>query len=132
MGFFDNYQDLGGGGSWLKSAEKQVLIENGISFEITKVVRDDENEFGPRWVAFCTIPDEDTGEDTECKIGFPINSGVDGRDTMLGQMSEYLNGDNPEPVIVKLDKPGKAILIVPADPPAKPKAKTTRAKAAAK
>lgn len=114
MGFFDNYQDIGGGGTFLKAPEKQFLIENGVPFTITSVVEDPLNEYGPRYVAFCLIPNAETGEDEEKKIGFPTGSGVSGRDNMLAQMAEYLKQDDAEPVKVKLDKPGKAILIVPA------------------
>lgn len=120
-GFFDSYQDLGGGGTFLKSAEKQVLIENGIGFQILSIVEDPLNEYGPRFVAFCEIPNPENGEIEEKKVGFPTGSGVGGRDAMLAQMKEYLAGKDAEPVWVKLDKPGKAILIVPAEAPAKGK-----------
>lgn len=121
--FFDGYQDLGGGGKFISSAEKQVLIENGVPFQITGVVDDPLNEYGPRFVTFCLIPDPETGETEERKVGFPTGSGVGGRDSMLAQMKEYLEGEDPEPIYVKLDKPGKAILIVPAESPVKAKAK---------
>lgn len=120
MGFFDNYQDLGGGGTFLKSADKQVLIENGIPFQITGVAEDPLNEYGPRFVAFCVIPNPETGEEEEKKIGFPTGSGVAGRDSMLAQMKAYLESEEEaEPIFVKLDKPGKAILILPAEAPVK-------------
>lgn len=108
--FFDNYTDLGGGGMYLKSDEKQFLIENGVAFDIVGITHDPDNSYGPRYVAFCKIPDPGTGEPEEKKIGFPTGSGVDSRDSMLKAMADYL-GDGGEPVSVKLTKPGRAILI---------------------
>lgn len=111
MGFFDNYKDLGGGGKYLKSEEKQVLIDGGIPFEIESLQLDEENQYGPRYVAFCQIPDVESGEPTEGKISFPVGSGADSRDSMLKAMSEYLDSEGAEPVKVKLHKPGRAILL---------------------
>lgn len=115
MGFFDEYVDLGSGGSYLKSDEKQELIENGIAFTIVGLTYDGENKYGPRYVAFCEIPNLETGEPEERKIGFPVGSGADSRDAMLRQMDEYLQGDGAQPVNVKLEKPNRAIVIVPAE-----------------
>ncbi len=56
MGFFDEFVDLGGGGTFLKSEEKQQVIENGIIFTIDKLAMDEENQYGPRFVAFCPTP----------------------------------------------------------------------------
>jgi len=112
-GFFDTYQDLGGGGSFLKSEDKTFLIQNGIPFQIVKVIHDPENEYGPRFICHCLVPDPDTGEDEERKLGMPIGSGVTTRDDMLRKMKEYLD-DGGDPVAVKLEKPGKAILLVAA------------------
>lgn len=112
--FFENYKDIGGGGKFLKSDEKQFLIENGVAFEITGVAHDPDNEFGPRYIAFCNIPNPETGEVEERKVGFPTGSGVDSRDAMLRAMKEYLEGDEASPVQVKLEKPGRAIIIASA------------------
>lgn len=122
MGFFDGYQDLGGGGQWADAPFKKTLIDNGITFQIVGVTHDPENVYGPRFVAFTIVPDFETGEDTEVKIGFPIGSGVGGRDAMLTAMKDYLEKDDAEPVYVKLEQPNKAILITPADAPAAVKA----------
>lgn len=122
MGFFDGYKDLGGGGVFANPLFKQELIETGKTFQIVGVTHDPENIYGERFVAFCIIPN-DEGEDEEVKIGFPVGSGVGGRDAMLKAMSEYLAGDDPEPIFVKLEKPNKAILITPSEAPAEGKGK---------
>lgn len=110
--FFDDYQDLGGGGKFLSKDEKDFLIENGIAFEITAVGYDPDNQYGPRYVAFCNVPHpEEEGEIEEKKISFPTETGVDSRDAMLKAMKDYLTGEDAEPVKVKLEKPGRAILI---------------------
>lgn len=116
MSFFDSYKDLGGGGSYMKSDEKQVLIENGVPFSINSLQMDEENQYGPRYVAFCTIPNltDPKGDEEERKIAFPVSSGADSRDAMLKAMDEFLKNGG-EPVKVKLSKPGRAILIQPAE-----------------
>ena len=114
MAFFDTYVDKGAGGRFLSAADKQVLIENGIPFKITGLTWDPDNEHGARFIAYCSIPDADTGEEESRKIGFPVGSGVDSRDDMLRAMKEYLDGEGSEPVSVKLEKPGRAIFLVAA------------------
>lgn len=113
-GFFDDYVDIGGGGHFLKSQEKLDLIEQGVPFKITAIHEDPDNEYGPRYIAFCQIPNSETGEDEEKKIGFPTDSGVNSRDAMLRAMKDFLDSDDAEPVLVKLSKPGRAIMIVAA------------------
>lgn len=114
MSFWDSYTDLGSGGKFLSAAEKQFLIENGVEFEIVGLQEDPQNSFGPRFVAFLKVPNPETGEEEERKVGFPVDSGVSSRDSMLEAMKGYLDGPDAEPVKVKLSKPGKAILIVAA------------------
>lgn len=133
MGFFDGYKDIGGGGKYITADQKQFLIENGVSFEITKLVMDPENQYGPRYVAFIVVPDEETGELVEAKLGFPVGSGADSRDAMLKAMEVYLDEDDEDKdkVYVQLSKPGRAILLQPAEAPApapkaKPKAPTKK------
>lgn len=113
--FFDNYTDLGGGGRFLSQADKQVLIENGVPFKITAVQFDEHNEHGPRFIAFALVPDVETGEDEERKIGFPVGSGVQSRDSMLEAMKDYFTEEDSEPVTVKMEKPGRAIFLVNAE-----------------
>lgn len=112
MSFFDNYKDLGGGGKYLSAAEKQFLIENGVAFTIEKLAMDEDNSFGPRWVAFVQVPSQTEKGVTEArKISFPVGSGAESRDSMLKQMDKYLQSEGAEPVTVKLNKPGRAIFI---------------------
>lgn len=119
--FFDEYVDISAsGGSWIKADEKAVLMEQGIPFQITAIEDDDENRYGPRFVAFVLVPNPETGDEEERKLGFPkverdgegaVIGGVESRDRMLVQMQEYLSRDNAEPVLVKLEKVGRAIII---------------------
>lgn len=109
MGFFDTFQDIGGG-SWVSSAEKAVLIEQGIPLTITAVIEDEKNKYGPRYVAKALVPNPETGDEEERQIGFPIGT-VESRDRMLDAMQEYLQGADAEPVTVKLEKVGNSILV---------------------
>lgn len=119
--FFDEYVDIGGsGGDWVSASEKAVLMEQGIPITITDVVDDDENRYGPRFAVFALVPDPESGEETERKLGFAkvtrdddgnVESGVESRDRMLIQMQAYLARDDAQPVQVKLEKVGRAILI---------------------
>lgn len=112
--FFDGYKSTAEGGKYLSADEKQVLIDQGVVFEITALTHDPENQYGPRWVAFAVIPSpEKDGEPLETKIPFPTGSGVDSRDNMLTAMNEYFGKEDANPVKVKLTKVGRAIHIVP-------------------
>lgn len=109
MSFFDEYKEIGG--NWVSADEKQVLMDNGIPFEIQDVVEDDHNQYGPRFVAHVLLPNPETGENEERVIGFPKGT-VESRDRMLSQMQEYLERDgDKEPVMVKLEKVGRSIII---------------------
>ena len=114
MSFFDGYKDKGAGGRFLSKADKDVLIENGVPFKITGLTWDPENEHGPRFIAFIVVPDVETGEDEERKVGFPVGTGVSSRDDMLRAMKDFLD-EGGDPVTVKLEKPGRAIFLVNAE-----------------
>lgn len=105
MGFFDDYQEIGG--QFMTAAEKQVLIDEGIPFQITAITEDARFDDKERFVVQVLVPDPENGEEQERLIGFQKN-GVDSRDRMLKQMKEYLASDEAEPVIVKLEKVGRA------------------------
>lgn len=126
MSFFDEYVDIGAsGGAWISTDEKAVLMSEGIPFTITGLADDDENRYGPRFVAFCLVPDPETGEESERKLGFPkvvrdeegnVEGGVESRDRMLNAMKHgegtYPGLDNGgDPITVKLEKVGRAIII---------------------
>jgi len=118
QGFFGMYTDLGSGGTFMKKDEKDFLIQNGITFKITGLQREEPDEFnkGGRWVAFCDVPNAETAEPEERKISFPIDTNVPTRDSMLAAMKEYFNNEeDAAPVEVKLTQPGRAILIVNAN-----------------
>jgi hypothetical protein len=114
--FFDNYQDLGGGGTYMAAPEKNVLIDQGIPFTIDKLAFEAEGPFDgkPRFVAFVTVPDPDTGETEERQISYTKNSGAESRDKMLAAMQEYLDGGG-DPVKVKMYRAGRAILLEAAE-----------------
>lgn len=110
--FFDSYKDIGTGGAFVSGTEKTFLIDNGVVFTINGVVEDPDNEYGPRFITFCTIPNQD-GEDEERKMGWQQGT-VPTRDAMLKAMKEYLDNDG-EPVVVKIRKNGRAVVIVNAE-----------------
>lgn len=112
--FFDNYKSTAEGGKYLSGDEKQVLIDNGVVFDITALTWEPENQYGARFVAFVTIPPANgDGEPMEAKIPFPFGTNVDSRDNMLKAMQEYFDKEDAKPVSVKLTKVGRAIHIVP-------------------
>lgn len=109
MGFWDEYKEVGG--NFVKAAEKQILMDEGVPFPITAVVEDQANKFGPRFVAQVVIPEGVEGvEAGERAISFPIGT-VESRDRMLNQMVGYLDRGDADDVTVKLEKAGQSILI---------------------
>lgn len=112
MGFFDQYTDTAGGGSFMKEQDKAFLINNGIKFEIYALQFEKSEEYDDRWVAFVRVPNPETGEMEERKIGYPVGTNVPTRDNMLAAMKQYFDTEeDPQPVEVKMSKPGRAILI---------------------
>lgn len=114
MSFFDNYEDVAAisGGSFLKAPEKQFLIENAVDFVVVKMAYDEQNQYGPRYIAVISVPNEETGKFEERRISFPEGSNVPSRDAMCKAMLAYLEGDDAEPVVLKLTKAGNAIVPV--------------------
>jgi hypothetical protein len=108
MGFFDTYKEIGG--NWINAEEKQEMIDKGVVFEITGIMHDDANKYGPRFVASITAPNLQTGDAEERSIGFPKGT-VESRDRLILALEEYLNGDEVEPVLATLEKVGQSILI---------------------
>jgi len=111
MSFWDQYQDLGGGG-WIGAEEKQVLAENGIPLTVTGVVDDDENKYGARYVVKLKAPDPETGEEEDKQIGFQKGT-VESRDRMLKQLQGYLSlpAGEGDPVVVKIAKVGRSYVL---------------------
>lgn len=125
MSFFDEYKDIGGG-QYVGAEEKAVLIENGIPLQITDVVYQDESKYGERYVCRVLLPDEESGKyEDERLMSFSAGT-VESRDRMLAALSEWLDDADNAPPWVKLEKVGRAVIIVKGDEPAPPK--KTRAK----
>ncbi len=112
MAFFDTFKELPSG-DYVGEKEKDVLMENGIPFTITALALDEANKYGPRYVASITVPDPATGEDEEKLMSFPIGN-VESRNRMLAEMKTYLEGDEAEPVKVKLELIGRSKILRPA------------------
>lgn len=126
MSFFDNYKDIGGG-EYVGADEKQVLIDNGIPFQITDVVYQEESKFGERYVTKVLLPNEDSGAyEDERLMSFGVGS-VESRDRMLAALAEWLDEADNEPPWVKLEKVGRAVIIVRGEAPA-PKKSRSRSK----
>lgn len=111
MSFWDNYEDLSGGGEWIKAAEKQVLVENGIPVKVTKVVDDPENQYGTRFVLFVEVPNPETGEPESRKLPFPYGTGAESRDRMINGMKSYLDENPDEEIVVKIAKVGRGFYL---------------------
>jgi hypothetical protein len=126
MGFFDTYKDIGGG-EYVSADEKGVLIENGIPFQMTDVVYQDESKYGERFVTRVLLPDPDTGETEERLMSFSAGT-VESRDRLLRAMGEWLDDADNEPPYVKLEKVGRSVIIKAAEAPAaeKPKGRAKR------
>ena len=112
--FGSQYQDIGGG-DWISSDEKSVIMEQGIPLTINALIEDQANKYGPRFVAKVTVANPETGEEEERNLGFPLGT-VESRDRMLFAMrdgaGEYPGLDHGgEPVVVKLTKVGNSIII---------------------
>ena len=122
MSFFDTYKDIGGG-QYVGKDEKDVLIENGIPFQITDVVYQEESKFGERYVTRVELPDPESGETEERLMSFSAGT-VESRDRMLKALAEWLDDADNEPPYVKLEKIGRAVIIVRGEAPAKPKARS--------
>lgn len=118
MGFFDEYKDIGGG-EYVGADEKAVLIESGIPFQMTDVVYQEESKFGERYVTRVMLPDPETGETEERLMSFSAGT-VESRDRMLKALQEWLDDADNEPPYVKLEKVGRAVIIVKGEAP-KPK-----------
>ena len=108
--FFDTFQDTSSSG-YLNKDDKQVLIDNGISFPITSVKVEDHPEYGERYVCGVTVPSlENEGETEDRLLSFPIGT-VESRDRMLEAMSKWLDDPTAEPPVVKLDKVGRSLIL---------------------
>jgi hypothetical protein len=109
VAFWDEYKEVGG--NFIKAAEKKILMDEGVPFPITAVVEDQANKYGPRYVAKVVIPEGVDGVDAgERALAFPIGT-VESRDRMLNQMTAYLDREDADDVVVKLEQVGQSIII---------------------
>lgn len=108
MGFFDQYEDEGGDKTYVTSAEKATLIENGTAFTITGVEFQKGQGYkgGDRYLLQIVLEDENR------KLSFGTGT-VDSRDRMLGAMSEFA-ADNDLSEVVRIEKVGAAEVLRPA------------------
>jgi hypothetical protein len=123
VSFFDGYKDIGGG-QYVGSDEKDVLIENGIPFQMTDVVYQEESKFGERFVTRVLLPDPETGETEERLLSFGVGT-VESRDRMLRALAEWLDEGDNEPPYVKLTRVGRAVIIEKGEEPAPKKKRGT-------
>lgn len=104
--FFDTFTDTSAG-NWVKADEKNELMENGQTFVITSVSRDEHSQFGERYVAHVILSDE------ERAMSFPVGT-VESRDRMLEALEKWLDDPANEKPVCKLEKVGRSIIIRPA------------------
>lgn len=114
MGFFDEFKDTSGG-AYVGKDDKQVLMEQGISFPIIALKVEDSPTYGERYIATVVIPGgvfDGEGDDVERErlISFPKGT-VESRDRMLTAMLAWLDDPTNEPPVVKLEKVGRSILV---------------------
>lgn len=109
MGFFDQYEDEGGDRTYVSSAEKATLVENGTPFTINTVEFQKGQGYkgGDRYLLGITLEDEDR------KLSFGTGT-VDSRDRMLGAMAEFLATDGATAPVVVIEKAGAAEVLRPA------------------
>lgn len=111
MGFFDTWEDIGGG-NYIGKEEKEELIKGRIPFPILKVQKG-KNPFGEgdRYVVTTELEGE------QRVLGFNVGAAAS-RDRFLDAVAEYLETEGAEPVVVIFERVGKAVLI--RDPNAEP------------
>ena len=116
MGFFDGRPDTPTGMNFVSREEKKVLAEEGVPLTIISVGIGLGFEGRGKAYYFTT---EIEGE-TRAVGGFTIGSGVDSRDALFADLMEYLETEEgqADTVTVRLEKAGKAWLVVNADAPA--------------
>lgn len=107
MGFWDEYEDQGGL-SFIKEAEKNVLISNKVELPIYKVIRTKDRFNPPDGEQFIVVTEVD-GE--ERALGFKIGS-VESRDRMLDSVQDYLEREDAETPVVVIKKVGQAQILV--------------------
>lgn len=108
-GFWDTFTDTSAGG-FLKAADKEFLIENGIIFPISKVEVSDHPEYGERYLCAVEVPNAESGDTEARTLAFPVGT-VESRDRMLDAMSKWLDDPDNENPRVKLTKVGRSLIL---------------------
>lgn len=103
MGFRDEYKDVSGG-SWVGAEEKAELIASATPIDITDVIYDPTNKYGPRYVVKFTLDGEDRS------IGFGAES-VESRDRFLSQLGEYISANEGYTERVVLVQKGRSVIL---------------------
>ncbi len=106
MGFFDSYSDEGGGGLFLSKDEKQILIDEGVPFDIVAIDIEDDKKFEQKKRYVLTIDLE--GETR--KLGFGRGS-VFSRDRLLDAMIQHF-ADGGASVTTRIEMEGRAQILV--------------------
>lgn len=102
MGFWDNYES-DSGLSYIGAEEKAAIIKNGQALTVVRVFHG-TGQWGPKYTAVFDIDGE------ERALSFTAGS-VESRDRLFDALIEYLEGDEEEPVQVKLVKNGRSVLV---------------------
>lgn len=102
------------GGQFLVGAEKDSLIESGVSFPVKNVVLMPETQFGSQYYMYIEFPDVATGDVEDRILAFDANSKVESRNNQLAAMAEYFaqGGDRFN---CKLTRVGRSQIIRKAD-----------------
>ena len=120
-GFWDTYQDEGGG-KYLTAPEKNALIEGAVPLEIVAVRYDETNQFqgnaAPRYVVTFDVPAGlKNVKEGERFAGFALSSdgSPSSRDSLLGALDEYLGTAGAEKVVVVMKRDKQFVSLVKAD-----------------
>lgn len=114
MGFFDDRAPATPGGlNFVSKSEKEVLKDEKVALTVTSVGIG--AGFEGRGKAYYLVVELD-GEERAIG-GFTIGSGVESRDALLADMAEYCETEEgqSDPPVVRLEKAGRAWIIVPAE-----------------
>jgi hypothetical protein len=106
-GFFDTFLDTGNAG-FVGKDEKEELIADSTPLEVKGVELRKETQYGDQYFMLVNLDGEDR------IITFSVGT-VQSRDRMLDAMATYLSADEAVSPRVRLEKAGRAVLVVNAD-----------------
>ena len=102
------------GGQFLIGAEKQALVESGVSFPVKNVVLMPDTQFGSQYYMYIEFPDVATGDTEDRLLAFASDSKVESRNNQLAAMAGYFE-EGGVPFNCKLTKVGRSYIIRKAD-----------------